>query len=71
MLTSLSRAARPATLVVQGLVYQGARLDNDGAEGDLMKLNGGACPQMLRRHGASARNARARRHCNHIMGHAT
>jgi integrase len=36
-------------------------LDRGGAEGDLMELNGWASPQMLRRYGASARSARARR----------
>ena len=41
--------------------------DRGGAGGDLMELNGWACPQMLRRHGASARSARARRTCDRIM----
>ncbi len=36
-------------------------LDRGGPEGDLMELNGWASPQMLRRYGASARSARARR----------
>jgi integrase/recombinase XerD len=36
-------------------------LDNGGAEGDLMELCGWESPQMLRRYGASARAARARR----------
>jgi site-specific recombinase XerD len=36
-------------------------LDNGGAEGDLMELNGWDSPQMLRRYGASARAARAQR----------
>jgi site-specific recombinase XerD len=36
-------------------------LDRGGAEGDLMGLNGWTSPQMLRRYGASARSARARR----------
>jgi len=36
-------------------------LDRGGAEGDLMELNGWTSPQMLRRYGASARSARARR----------
>jgi hypothetical protein len=36
-------------------------LDRGGAEGDLMELNGWSSPQMLRRYGASARSARARR----------
>lgn len=36
-------------------------LDNGGAEGDLMELNGWESPQMLRHYGASARGARARR----------
>jgi site-specific recombinase XerD len=42
-------------------------LDRGGAEGDLMELNGWTCPQMLRRYGASARNARARRSYDRIM----
>jgi hypothetical protein len=36
-------------------------LDRGGPEGDLMELNGWPSPQMPRRHGASARSARARR----------
>ncbi len=36
-------------------------LDAGGAEGDLMELAGWESPQMLRRYGASARGARARR----------
>jgi integrase len=43
-------------------------LDRGGAEGDLMELNGWSSPQMLRRYGASARNARARRHYDQVMG---
>jgi site-specific recombinase XerD len=42
-------------------------LDRGGAEGDLMELNGWTCPQMLRRYGASARNARARRSYDRVM----
>jgi site-specific recombinase XerD len=42
-------------------------LDRDGAEGDLMELNGWTSPQMLRRYGASARSARARRTYDRIM----
>ena len=38
-----------------------------GAEGDLMELNGWTSPQMLRRYGASARSARARRNYDRIM----
>ena len=38
-----------------------------GAEGDLMELNGWSSPQMLRRYGASARSARARRIYDRIM----
>jgi hypothetical protein len=34
----------------------------------LMELNGWASPQMLRRYGASARSARARRTYERIMG---
>jgi integrase/recombinase XerD len=45
--------------------------DNGGAEGDLTELNGWACPQMPRRYGASARNARALRHYDHITGNST
>src|ERR1019366_2444400 len=37
------------------------------AEGNLMKLNGWTSPQMLRRYGASARSARARRTYDRIM----
>ena len=37
------------------------------AEGDLMELNGWSSPQMLRRYGASARSARARRTYDRIM----
>ena len=45
-------------------------LDRGGAEGDLMELNGWTSPQMLRRYGASARSARARRSYDRIMdGH--
>jgi hypothetical protein len=32
-----------------------------------MELNGQACPQMLRRYGASARGARARRDYDRVM----
>jgi len=42
-------------------------LDRGGPEGDLMELNGWTSPQMLRRYGASARNARARRTYDRIM----
>jgi integrase/recombinase XerD len=42
-------------------------LDNGGAEGDLMELNGWSSEQMLRRYGASARGARARRSYDRIM----
>jgi site-specific recombinase XerD len=38
-----------------------------GAEGDLMELNGWTSPQMLRRYGASARSARARRSYDRVM----
>jgi len=41
--------------------------DRGGAEGDLMELNGWTSPQMLRRYGASARSARARRSYDRIM----
>jgi site-specific recombinase XerD len=42
-------------------------LDHGGAEGDLMELNGWTSPQMLRRYGASARAARARRSYDRVM----
>ncbi len=42
-------------------------LDRGGADGDLMELNGWTSPQMLRRYGASARSARARRSCDRVM----
>ena len=42
-------------------------LDRGGAEVDLMELNGWSSPQMLRRYGASARSARARRTYDRIM----
>jgi len=42
-------------------------LDHGGAEGDLMELNGWTSPQMLRRYGASARSARARRSYDRVM----
>ena len=42
-------------------------LDQGGAEGDLMELNGWASPQMLRRYGASACSARARRSYDRVM----
>jgi site-specific recombinase XerD len=42
-------------------------LNHGGAEGDLMELNGWTSPQMLRRYGASARSARARRSYDRVM----
>ncbi|HUY51120.1 MAG TPA: tyrosine-type recombinase/integrase [Streptosporangiaceae bacterium] len=42
-------------------------LDQEGAEGDLMELNGWSSPQMLRRYGRSAASARARRSYDRIM----
>jgi integrase len=42
-------------------------IDHGGAEGDLMELNGWTSPQMLRRYGASARSARARRSYDRVM----
>jgi site-specific recombinase XerD len=45
-------------------------LDRGGAEGDLMELNGWSSPQMLRRYGASARSARARRSYDRVMDDA-
>jgi site-specific recombinase XerD len=42
-------------------------LDRGGGEGDLMELNGWSSAQMLRRYGASARSARARRTYDRVM----
>ena len=50
--------------------FSHAWLDRGGAEGDLMELNGWTSPQMLRRYGASARSARARRSYDRIMDEA-
>jgi hypothetical protein len=47
--------------------FSHAWLDRGGAEADLMELNGWSSPQMLRRYGASARSARARRSYDRIM----
>jgi integrase len=47
--------------------FSHAWLDHGGAEGDLMELNGRTSPQMLRRYGASARSARARRSYDRVM----
>jgi site-specific recombinase XerD len=47
--------------------FSHTRLDRGGAEGDLTELNGWTSPQMLRRYGASARAARARRTYDRIM----
>jgi hypothetical protein len=46
-------------------------LDRGGPEGDLMELNGWTSPQILRRYGASARSARARRTYDRIMDGAS
>lgn len=48
--------------------FSHAWLDQGGAEGDLMELNGWSSPQMLERYGRSARGARARRNYDVIMG---
>ena len=45
-------------------------LDRGGAEGDLMELNGWTSRQILRRYGASARSARARRGYDRVMEEA-
>jgi hypothetical protein len=42
-------------------------MDRGAPEGDLMELNGWTSPQMVRRYGASARSARARRICDRVM----
>jgi integrase len=47
--------------------FSHAWLDHGSAEGDLMELNGRTSPQMLRRYGASARSARARRSYDRVM----
>jgi len=47
--------------------FSHAWLDRGGAEAGLMELNGRASPQMLRRYGASARSARARRSYDRVM----
>ena len=50
--------------------FSHAWLDRGGAEGDLMELNGWTSPQMLRRYGASARSARARRSYDRVLADA-
>jgi site-specific recombinase XerD len=47
--------------------FSHTRLDRGGPERDLMELNGWTSPQMLRRYGASAGSARARRTYDRIM----
>jgi integrase len=47
--------------------FSHAWLYRGGAEGDLTELNGRISPQMLRRYGASARAARARRSYDRVM----
>jgi hypothetical protein len=46
---------------------QPCRLDHGSAEGDLIELYGWTSPRMLRRYGASARSARARRSYDRVM----
>jgi hypothetical protein len=58
------RGADPFSVVATML---STSLDHGGAEGDLMELNGWTSPQMLRRYGASARSARARRSYDRVM----
>ena len=60
---------RPALAEVFSVVgtLLSTSLDRGGPEGDLMELNGWTSPQMLRRYGASARSARARRTYDRIM----
>jgi hypothetical protein len=50
--------------------FSHAWLDRGTAGGDLMELNGWTSLPMLRRYGASARAARARRSYDRIMGEA-
>ena len=68
--TDVSCMAGHANVRTTLLMYVGTTaggLDHGGAEGDLMELNGWTSPQMLRRYGASARSARARRSYDRIM----
>jgi hypothetical protein len=65
MPASVGRHADPFSVVAINL---STSLDRGGPEGDLMELNGWTSPQMLRRYGASARSARARRTYDRIMG---
>ena len=60
----LARASVPGVAVHH---FSHAWLYHGGAEGDLMELNGWTSPQMLRRYGASARSARARRSYDRVM----
>ena len=50
-----------------GTFFSHTWLDRGGAEGDLMELNSWSSAQMMRRYGASARSARARRTYDRIM----
>jgi integrase/recombinase XerD len=61
----LDRSGIYQVVVRRGFAH--AWLDRGGAEGDLMELSGWSSPQMLRRYGASARGARARRGYDLIM----
>jgi hypothetical protein len=62
-----NRAAICWTVLTRASYRSCAKADRGGAEGDLMELNGWSSPQMLRRYGASARSARARRTYDRIM----
>jgi hypothetical protein len=61
-------AALPRSFTLSVLVPRVLReIGQGGAEGALMELNGWASAQMLRRYGASARSARARRSYDRVM----
>jgi hypothetical protein len=63
----IARRGRQCGIDLFPLGFTHAWLDHGGTEGDLMELNGWTSPQMLRRYGASARSARARRSYDRIM----
>jgi hypothetical protein len=58
-------------LTVSAIGFGAGALAAYGDVDDVMELNGWTSPQMLRRYGASARNARARRSYDRIMDNTT